>query len=611
MESRNEKNIYTYFNYNRDLIECVYKITPIKIKEIFKKKWGPYLVGTISGKLSSVETEIFMEYANWFESKLQTADELYLSGYRLKEISDYLVSGKEKEKKAGISKTKEVPTQIKIYPKLEDVLTRYHTKRNDLDSILEHLPKEQKISFIYFYGIDRSQYSMHKIASILDQNGIVLGCTEEAVKKYIVSVYKILESQNKKKENTRVKSLKKVIPIKIYKGEEDVLQEFHFTEDELNQYMASWVEEQEKCFRYVNGIGRPKMSVGEVAQFLNCDEEQVRIYLNLANADLENKKATLHTSNDNMVIPVNNRKKKNKNSSRKSIRLKMSLYDGYIEEDRKYVTEVIENWKLKNPPYYELIAKVYGPTYDHLNIEIYYQLTKEEKETLRVIKTGLTQAVNNRKKNNANNSRKSNSLKTSLYDGYIEENRKYVTEVIERWKLKNPPYYELIVKVYGPTYDHLNIEIYYQLTKEEKETLRVIKTGLTKAVNKRKKKVQSNSKSVGISRSSNIESKVESHNCREIESSTILPKSKKEILIKDIFSDEILEIGKIIYMQMQDQDVIKQKNAAYVREILERISNKSITDKVSLYQMIHLICELNVAPIDEEILAKCIKKMQQ
>ena len=64
-------------------------------------------------------------------------------------------------------------------------------------------------------------------------------------------------------------------------------------------------------------------------------------------------------------------------------------------------------------------------------------------------------------------------------------------------------------------------------------------------------------------------------------------KSVKTILIKDVFNDELTEIGKYIYAQMSNEK--RRKDAIKAWDNLEDLSYKKITNKEAVQKMVHLI----------------------
>ncbi len=111
-----------------------------------------------------------------------------------------------------------------------------------------------------------------------------------------------------------------------------------------------------------------------------------------------------------------------------------------------------------------------------------------------------------------------------------------------------------------------------------------------------------------------VEGKKESRVASE---SPHMPKVKniqeKQILIKDIFPDEIMKMGSQVYVGMQSKDRKRYKDVIQAWNILENLSNKQITDTDALNTMISLTYRLQyepvfMQPVDEENIAMRIKQ---
>ena len=72
----------------------------------------------------------------------------------------------------------------------------------------------------------------------------------------------------------------------------------------------------------------------------------------------------------------------------------------------------------------------------------------------------------------------------------------------------------------------------------------------------------------------------------EKEKSTKTKESEPQ-LIKDIFKNEIISIGKQIYVELYNPE--RQKDALKAWDILEQIANSSINDKKNLKKMLRII----------------------
>ncbi len=164
-----------------------------------------------------------------------------------------------------------------------------------------------------------------------------------------------------------------------------------------------------------------------------------------------------------------------------------------------------------------------------------------------------------------------------MYEGFLEEDKKYVTEAILYWKKNNKKYYDLVKKVYGDTYDKLNVVAYNQLTKEERRLLSIIKDNLYSLVEKRKRK-----------------DKTLNQKLQQNENIII---SQNQILIKDIFQNEIMQIGRYVHMQLKSQNRESQKNAIYIWNMVENLFEKPITDVRAFHRMIEMLNILQQSPV--------------
>ncbi len=173
-------------------------------------------------------------------------------------------------------------------------------------------------------------------------------------------------------------------------------------------------------------------------------------------------------------------KRKNGSVGHTKLTRQQSIYDYFTEEEKAYVMEKIEWWKTNNPANYDFIVKLYGITYDCLDMTI--KLTKDEQEIWNGLLANLKQYVSKRKNGSVVHAK--SKRQQSIYDYFTEEEKTYVMERIEWWKTKNPARYDFIVKLYGITYDCLNKDV--ELTKDEQEIWNGLLANLKQYVSKRK-----------------------------------------------------------------------------------------------------------------------------
>ena len=115
---------------------------------------------------------------------------------------------------------------------------------------------------------------------------------------------------------------------------------------------------------------------------------------------------------------------------------KKGLLDEYADEDREKVLEIIEQFKLTNPNYYEIISKKYsGKQFQNKND---IKLTKEEIMVYKRAKAKIKKIL------------KTNTpIVCGFLDYFPKESHEKVLEIIEQFKVTNPNYYEIISKKYS------------------------------------------------------------------------------------------------------------------------------------------------------------------
>ena len=83
--------------------------------------------------------------------------------------------------------------------------------------------------------------------------------------------------------------------------------------------------------------------------------------------------------------------------------------------------------------------------------------------------------------------------------------------------------------------------------------------------------------------------RINSRNVNKEQVKQVPNKIVNNTLIKDVFKDEVLEIGKHLYVKMQNQNVEIRINAIKAWDRFENLVNKPITDKESLNKMISFL----------------------
>ncbi len=219
--------------------------------------------------------------------------------------------------------------------------------------------------------------------------------------------------------------------------------------------------------------------------------------------------------------------------------------------------------------------------------------------------------------------------KTSMFEYCKEEDKEYAILQIEWWNEHTKKYYDVIVKLYGPTYDKLDETVL--LTEEEQSIWKSIVQDFEKLVEVQKTKLslnlengKNNSNSHGTEKESELNcqtkedtpidvqkpvtKKADAEYSQELEKQNLeivsaYQNRKEKILIKDIFPYEIIEIQFYILQQMQSLDSEKQEDAQFVWTRLNELLDCPTNDNLALNKMtkiVELLHNYTISPIDKE-----------
>ena len=464
---RDQKNIYTYYKeYHPDLVECVYNVATSKqARSIFIKKWGPHLSGLIISNMTQEDNDLFLKYASIFEKYLKYSQKLLNKGYSLTQIKNILIEKLAVQKVS--SKNKKV---VKIYNNVNSILEQYNITKDEMLEVLDTLSSEKRCCFIYLYGINRPQMKLDKVEEVLKISHVLalayIQAVYDALEKYQVTrdtqsaLPHIDQKQpNYVKRNLGTKTRKQSI--------------YDYFEAEDKNYVIEkieyWKQYNENNYNLI--VKLYGSTYDHLDKAVKLTDEESKIWNNILTQIKKyvvNRKQGLISSKGRL-----------KNQS---------IYDYFEVEAKIYVIEKIEYWKQHNEKYYNLIVKLYGSTYDHLDKAV--KLTDEESQTWHNLISQIKKYIVNRKQGLI--SSKGRLKNQSIYDYFEAEAKNYVIEKIEYWKQHNEKYYNLIVKLYGPTYDHLDKTI--KLTDEESQIWNTILTQFRKYIVNRKHGLSSKGK---------------------------------------------------------------------------------------------------------------------
>ena len=186
-------------------------------------------------------------------------------------------------------------------------------------------------------------------------------------------------------------------------------------------------------------------------------DDAIKIYQHKAtipnhNTLKESTKTNITTNNPKKIANINI---KNNNSLQKKIE-SGKLYE---EKDQETVLKIIDRFKVTNPDYYEIISKKYSG--DKFEIKNDVKLTQKEQIIFNNARAKIKLLLNDSNKLNIFLSNNQNDF-LQLYE---EKDQETVLKIVDRFKVMNPNYYEIISKKYSG--DRFEIKNDVKLTQNE------------------------------------------------------------------------------------------------------------------------------------------------
>ena len=206
-------------------------------------------------------------------------------------------------------------------------------------------------------------------------------------------------------------------------------------------------------------------------------DDAIKIYQHKAtipnhNTLKESTKTNITTNNPKKIANINI---KNNNSLQKKIKSR-KLYE---EKDQETVLKIIDRFKVTNPDYYEIISKKYSG--DKFEIKNDVKLTQKEQIIFNNARTKIKLLLNDSNKLNIFLSNNQNGF-LKLYE---EKDQETVLKIVDRFKVMNPNYYEIISKKYSG--DKFEIKNDVELTYEEQKLFNSAKAKIKILLNDSKK----------------------------------------------------------------------------------------------------------------------------
>lgn len=183
-------------------------------------------------------------------------------------------------------------------------------------------------------------------------------------------------------------------------------------------------------------------------------------------------------------------------------------------------------------------------------------------------------------------------IKKQINEEISSQCKKELNLLLDRLKSNKKKPFDITkyCSITGFTINHLLLEELYKKENDESLITKIEtkekdnESLITKIENKKEEKVLKEKEEKKI-----IEvkgKKVNSRNTKNREYKEII-KNEHQTLIKELFADEALEIGKYLYVKMQYAD--SQRNAIKAWDNLEALINKPVSDKEALKRMLALL----------------------
>lgn len=450
------ENIYTYFRYDKEIIDATFMgMKNHELKENFVKRWGRELEGNSNYNYTEKDKKDFPKYKKLFMKGLEYAKSRYENGYSLEEITK------------SLRENKKLKLRLPVYENKKELCNALNISYKQLDSILEQIDLNEKLAFTYYVGLDRPKMHLGEISKLLN-------CEVEQIIDFLIKTNSFIRKEANiiEKENETKK-----------RGRKSVKNFYDFFEESdkynVQNILNSYKKINHTSYQLIVKIYGPNYNN------YNYDIELTKQELNCLNNFKTKIKAYLKQIKSGISLEdICDSIEKNK--SKKNA--KKSFFDSFKEIDRENVKSILNIYKEINHKYYKLIVKIYGPDYDNYNYDI--ELTKQElnclnnfrvkiKAYLKQINNGITlDEVCCSIKPNSNKTKevilKPNRTKKSFLDSFKEADRENVKIILKAYKEVNHKYYQNLNKIYNE--DYIMRDFNSELTTEEKYCLNNLKS---------------------------------------------------------------------------------------------------------------------------------------
>ena len=469
MKGHNEKciSIFQKYNkYNKDIVKLSIDTLSGDERIILKKRYGESYLGT--GYILQSEEAAYEDVERKFLIRLKEVDELIKNGKTKQQILDYYLDYSKKSSFSYYSSYTKYSSQI-INNKLGNSFIENFPIliRSVIKKILPQMSVEEKslVNLFYWghdYDVLRKDIDNDKIK---DLKALINKLKDDAIKIYQHKA--TIPNHNTLKESTKTNittnNPKKIANINIKNN--------NSLQKKIKSRKLYEEKDQETVLKIIDRFKVTNPDYYEIiSKKYSGDKFEIKNDVKLT----QKEQIIFNNARTKIKLLLNDSNKLNiflSNNQNGFLKL-------YEEKDQETVLKIVDRFKVMNPNYYEIISKKYSG--DRFEIKNDVKLTQKEQKLLKSAKAKIKLLLNDSKKLDIFLGAQEGFLKL-----YEEKYQETVLKIVNRFKITNPNYYQIISKKYSG--DKFEIKNDVELTYEEQKLLKSAKAKIKLLLNDSKK----------------------------------------------------------------------------------------------------------------------------
>ena len=466
MKGHNEKCISIFQKYNKDIVKLSIDTLSGEERIILKKRYGESYLGT--GYILKSEEAAYEDVERKFLIRLKEVDELIKNGKTKQQILDYYLDYSKKSSFSYYSSYTKYSSQI-INNKLGNSFIENFPIliRSVIKKILPQMSVEEKslVNLFYWghdYDVLRKDIDNDKIK---DLKALINKLKDDAIKIYQHKA--TIPNHNTLKESTKTNittnNPKKIANINIKNN--------NSLQKKIKSRKLYEEKDQETVLKIIDRFKVTNPDYYEIiSKKYSGDKFEIKNDVKLT----QKEQIIFNNARTKIKLLLNDSNKLNiflSNNQNGFLKL-------YEEKDQETVLKIVDRFKVMNPNYYEIISKKYSG--DRFEIKNDVKLTQKEQKLLKNAKAKIKLLLNDSKKLDIFLGAQEGFLKL-----YEEKYQETVLKIVNRFKITNPNYYQIISKKYSG--DKFEIKNDVELTYEEQKLFNSAKAKIKLLLNDSKK----------------------------------------------------------------------------------------------------------------------------